>query len=45
MEQEITNGIHAEKFYQLIGIEHVSFRFTHLAIALKQPRMTKYLFW
>ena len=34
MQNEITDSIYTEEVYQIIGIDHISFGFTHLAIAL-----------
>ena len=31
--------------YKIICINDITFRFTHLAFANKEPWMTKYLFW
>ena len=43
MEHKVADCVHAEKVYQRIGIEHVSFGFAHLAVSLQQPRMAEYL--
>ena len=45
MQDKVTYGIHAKEVYKFIGIKHISFGLAHLAIALDQPRMTKYLLW
>ena len=45
MQYKVTNRIYSEEIYQIIRVDYISFGFTHLAIALQQPRMTKYLFW
>lgn len=43
MKDKIPYGIHAEEIYQSVCIEDISFGLTHLAVALKQPRMAKHL--
>ena len=43
MQNEITHRIHTKIIYQIIGINHITFGFTHLSFADKQPRMSKYL--
>ena len=45
MKHKVTHCIYAEEIYQRICIKNISLGFAHLAITLKQPRMTKYLFW
>ena len=44
MQNEVADSVYAEQVYQIVCVDHVSFGFTHLAVALQQPRMTKYLF-
>ena len=43
MKYEITDSIYTKHIYKIVCIDYISFGFTHLAIALQQPRMTKYL--
>ena len=43
MQDEVADCIHAEEFYQVICIQHISLGFAHLAVALQQPRMSEYL--
>ena len=45
MKHEVTYCIYAKEIYQSICIENISLGLAHLAIALKQPWMTKYLLW
>ena len=44
MEYKITDSIYTEELNQLICIDYISFGFAHFSIALKQPRMSEYLF-
>ena len=44
MEYEITDSIYTEELNKLICVNYISFGFTHFSIALKQPRMSEYLF-
>ena len=43
MKNKIADCIHTKEIYQRICIQNISFRFTHLAVALKQPGMSKHL--
>ena len=43
MKNKVTHCIYAEKVYQGVCVKNVSFGFAHLAVALKQPWMSKYL--
>ena len=43
MQYEVAHRIYAKEIYQVIGIQHISLGLAHLAIALQQPRMSKYL--
>ena len=43
MQYKIAHGIHAEKADQIICVNHISFGFTHLAVSLQKPGMSKYL--
>ena len=38
-----SNGIHAEEIHHVIGIQHISLGFAHLAVTLQQPGMSEYL--
>ena len=44
MKYEITDSIYTKEIYKFICINNISFGFTHLAITLKKPRMSEYLF-
>ena len=44
MEYEVTHCIYTEEVYQFVCVDYVSFGFTHFAITLKEPWMSKYLF-
>ena len=41
MENKIADCIHTKEIHQFICIKHISFGLTHLAITLKQPRMSE----
>ena len=43
MQYKITDRIHTEKADQIFCINHISFGFTHLAVALQQPWMPENL--
>ena len=43
MQYEITHSVNTENINKIICIDHITLGFTHLAVALKQPWMTKYL--
>ena len=45
MKYEVTYCIHTKKVYQIICIDDISLRLTHLTITLQQPWMSKYLLW
>src|SRR5699024_2496668 len=45
MKDKITNRVHTEYIYKVVCIENVSFGFTHFAVSLKKPRMSKHLLW
>ena len=45
MKNEITYGIDTKLVYEIIGIQYISLTLTHFSVALKQPRMSKHLFW
>ena len=34
MQNEITDCIHTEEIYQIIGIEHIALGFTHFSVSL-----------
>ena len=43
MQYEVTNSIYTKEIYQIIGIDYIAHRLTHLAVAAQQPGMTEYL--
>ena len=43
MKHKVTHCVYAEKLYQIVCVDHVSFGLTHFSVALKEPGMTKYL--
>ena len=38
VQNEVADSVYAEQVYQIVRVDHVSFGFTHLAVALQQPR-------
>ena len=44
MKHKVADCIYTKEIYQFICIKYISFGFTHFAVTLEQPWMTKYLF-